>query len=130
VVRELLIEAVPVFDLVAVFVELIEPVDVREINALKVWAGDDDELFEIVALFVLVGLFGPLLVIKAEAENTLVAKGDSEFLEDRVLVFEGADVWVGAITTLVLAADNNSTDNKSNLIAFTTSYIKLNLSRF
>jgi hypothetical protein len=130
VVRELLIEAVPVFDLVAVFVELIEPVDVREINALKVLAGDDDELFEIVALFVLVGLFGPLLVIKAEAENTLVAKGDIEFLEDRVLVFEGADVWVGATTTLVLAADNNSTDNKSNLIAFTTSYIKLNLSRF
>ena len=129
-VRELLIEAVPVFDLVAVFVELIEPVDVREINALKVLAGDDDELFEIVALFVLVGLFGPLLVIKAEAENTLVAKGDIEFLEDRVLVFEGADVWVGATTTLVLAADNNSTDNKSNLIAFTTSYIKLNLSRF
>jgi len=92
VVRELLIEDVPVFDLVAVFVELIEPVDVREINALKVWAGDDDELFEIVALFVLVGLFGPLLVIKAEAENTPVAKGESEYPEDRVLVFEGAEL--------------------------------------
>jgi low temperature requirement protein LtrA len=85
-------EAVPVLELVAVFVELIEPVDVREINALKVWAGDDDELFERVALFVLVGLFGPLLVIKAEADDAPVAKGDSECPEDRVLVFDGTDV--------------------------------------
>lgn len=53
VVRELLIEAVPVLELVIVFVELIEPVAVLEINALKDWAGDDDELLERVALFVL-----------------------------------------------------------------------------
>ena len=129
-VRELLIEAVPVLELVIVFVELIEPVAVLEINALIVWAGDDDELLERVVLFVLDALFGPLLVVKADADGSHVAKAESEYPEDRVLVFEGADVWVGATTTSMLAADNNSIDNKSNLIAFTTSYIKLNLSRF
>ena len=66
VVLELLIEDVPVLELVVVFDELIDAVAVRELNALKVWAGEDDEVLERVALFVLEALFRAVVVDKAD----------------------------------------------------------------
>lgn len=66
IVRELLIEDVPVLELVVVFDELIDAVEVRELNALKVWAGEDDEVLERVALFVLEALFRAVVVDKAD----------------------------------------------------------------
>ena len=122
VVLELLIEDVPVLELVVVFDEVIEAVEVRELNALNERAGEDDELFEIVALFVLVRLFSPLLVINAEAECALLIKAEDEYLEVRVLVFDAIELCVGTIAWPKI--DNNILDNKSNLIAFTTNYIK------
>jgi hypothetical protein len=122
VVLELLIEDVPVLELVVVFDEVIEAVEVRELNALNERAGEDDELFEIVALFVLVRLFSPLLVINAEAECALLIKAEDEYLEVRVLVFDAIELCVGTIAWP--KTDNNILDNKSNLIAFTTNYIK------
>ena len=92
VVLEILIEDVPVLEPVIVLVELTEPVAVFEINAEYVWAGEEDELLERVALFVLDALFGPVLVVKAEADGAAVAHAENEYPEDRVLVFEGAEV--------------------------------------
>ena len=66
VVLEILIDAVAVLDLVAVFDELMDAVAVLELNALKDWAGEDDEVLESVELFVLEALFRALFVMNAE----------------------------------------------------------------
>jgi len=120
---------VPVLELVPVFVVLVEPDVVLEINAEYEAAGEEVELLERVALFVLDALFCAVLVTITEAELAIVFPAEKEYPEERVLVLEAKADIVGA-TGLIPSAQQYNKHNKKSLIAFTTRYIKLKVSKF